>query len=447
MNNEQLRTYLYILFLGLFVVFWTGALGNNSQLSILNSQLKNGGRKITNTYAADGRKLQTEAKEGLIISAGTKKYNGNLVFDKNGDLEYILFPEGRILHNAGSFTYEYHLKDHLGSPRVVFVPSGSTATVMQENAYYPFGAPIAALSYNAVGSTNRYKRESKEYIDDFGWDKHDYTSRYFDLWGLLPLSKDPLAEKYPYLSPYALFANNPIRYIDPDGCKFTDAAWMQVNRLIDDINKRQTSNANEIAKKQAQIDAGGLSDKKIASLQKQINNLNSNTTELEGVRGEIATLAGSSQMYDISRDNSMNTTGEYRSAAGFNLSNGNFEIKLGEGSLDKLAHELKHAYQFEKGSYSVGRTIVNSKEYPSNLLYDQSDEVEAYARGTLFGGIPRSAKLISTDPAYENLPKGPIDFRNVRHINNNINNPMLLQKVSNITQHAFRINGITYRPK
>jgi len=31
------------------------------------------------------------------------------------------------------------------------------------------------------------------------------------------LTIDPLAEKYPHMSPYCAFANNPIRYTDPDG--------------------------------------------------------------------------------------------------------------------------------------------------------------------------------------------------------------------------------------
>ena len=39
--------------------------------------------------------------------------------------------------------------------------------------------------------------------------KPEVTSRWF--------SPDPLAEKYLYLSPYVFVADNPIRYMDPDG--------------------------------------------------------------------------------------------------------------------------------------------------------------------------------------------------------------------------------------
>ena len=41
------------------------------------------------------------------------------------------------------------------------------------------------------------------------------------------------------------------------------------------------------------------------------------------------------------------------------------------------AHELKHAYQFETGNYSILNTNVK------NGFYDCQDEAEAYARGAL----------------------------------------------------------------
>jgi RHS repeat-associated protein len=253
---------------------------------------------------------------------------------------------------------------------------------------------------------------------------------------------DPLAEKYYSVSPYVYCMNNPLRYIDPNGMEFTEAAWKQVNRLIDDINKRQQNNTETIAKKQAQIDAGGLSNKKVVKFQKQIDKLNNNTSELEDVRGEISTLAVSNQMYDIRSDNSMNIEGaipgmgEYRSGATFNFTNGNFEMSLGDGSLGMLAHELKHAYQFETGAFSSG---------PDGLpFYDQSDEWEAYARGALFGG----QKIYSLPSIYNNLPKGPIDATNHPHIKHSLNRPDRLQKIVNMYQKsgmAFRIKGTTYR--
>ena len=115
------------------------------------------------------------------------------------------------------YTYEYHLKDHLGSPRVVFVPTSSGKEVVQINAYYPGGAPIAALSFNNPNYNNRYLREGKEYISDHGWNKYDFHWRAFCSWSWRSLQIDPHAESYPWMSPYALWGNNPLKYTDPTG--------------------------------------------------------------------------------------------------------------------------------------------------------------------------------------------------------------------------------------
>jgi hypothetical protein len=81
-----------------------------------------GGRSMKNTYAADGRKLIVDAQYTKGGYEAYRSYSGNLVFDVNDNLDYIMIPEGRILYNVddSTFSFEYHLKDHLGSTRVAF---------------------------------------------------------------------------------------------------------------------------------------------------------------------------------------------------------------------------------------------------------------------------------------------------------------------------------------
>ena len=211
-----------------------------------------GDRKITNTYASDGRKLATVAKDGLQFTEGTKTYNGNLVFDLNGDLEYVLFSEGRILHDAGSFTYEYHLRDHLGSTRVAFTPSlgGGQGEAVQVNAFYPFGAPIAALSWSSqTQNKNRYLREGKEYVSDHGWNKYDYHARIYN-----PITGqfeqlDPLSEHFPNVSGYTAFNNNPVKFVDPTGKSAQNPPYMsseeaKIRKAHEHLQKAKEAESN-----------------------------------------------------------------------------------------------------------------------------------------------------------------------------------------------------------
>ena len=383
------------------------------------------GSTISYTYGADGTKLRTVHKIGSTTT--TKDYCGNIIYE-DGVQKQLLTEEGYV--SLSDSRYHYYMKDHQGNNRVVTDQNGN---VEETNHYYPFGGVFACSN-----NVQAYKYNGKELDTKKGLNWYDYGAREYDAALGVFTSVDPLAEKYPGISPYAYCANNPIRYIDPTGMEFTESAWDYVNKLIAEVNSRQASNNAIIAEKQAKLDGGGLSARQERRLNRQIGRLEGQNSQLETVRGEVATLAASDQMYDIKSDNSMNTngaipgTGETRSGAAYNFNNGNFEIALGDGSLGMLSHELKHAYQFETGAFSSG---YRREGVP---FYDKTDELEAYSRGALFGG-----ERINTLPSlYDNLQSGPMDATKLAPII--LSNPAELQKMADRTKSAFRVNGVTY---
>jgi len=74
---------------------------------------------------------------------------------------------------------------------------------------------------NAIeNNVDAHKHTGKDYfgLQDAGW--YDNRARYYDCIIGRFTTQDPLAEKYPWLSPYNHCANNPLRFVDRDGLKF-----------------------------------------------------------------------------------------------------------------------------------------------------------------------------------------------------------------------------------
>lgn len=107
--------------------------------------------------------------------------------------------------------YFYH-SDHLGSSSLITDADGN---VTQHIEYIPYGE-VFVEERNSTWSTP-YKFSGKEQDEETGL--YYYGARYYDPRTSVWASVDPLAEKYPNIGSYVYCADNPIKFIDPDGRK------------------------------------------------------------------------------------------------------------------------------------------------------------------------------------------------------------------------------------
>ena len=105
----------------------------------------------------------------------------------------------------------YYHTNHLGSTAYV---TDNNATVTQGFLYAPFGE--ITTEYNANFGNNilpKYSFNAKELDEETGM--YYYEARYYK--PPVFTSRDPMFEKYFWMTPYAYCANNPVKYVDPSG--------------------------------------------------------------------------------------------------------------------------------------------------------------------------------------------------------------------------------------
>ena len=152
--------------------------------------------------------------------------------------------------------------------RVSFTREGSAAVIVEKNDYYAFGLKHGGPTLDTTGTNYRYQYNGKEMQDEIGM--YDYGARFYmpDLgrWGVV----DPLAEMNTRFSPYHYAANNPMRFIDPDGRNAMDTmmqlggTWQNVGygyfnaelgKYID--YEGNVMNAAQVLESRAFINGGG----------------------------------------------------------------------------------------------------------------------------------------------------------------------------------------------
>ncbi len=152
-----------------------------------------------------------EATPAGMLSSGTaiqrREYFAGCEWE-NGLFTRMNTPYG--YHDGAD--YYARIPDYQGNISHI-VKAGATSAV-QSTRYYPYGMPTAMSSHPEV---NRYKYGGKELETRHGLNLYDFEARWHDPQTARFLQPDHLSGDYPWLSPYAYCAGNPIRYIDPTG--------------------------------------------------------------------------------------------------------------------------------------------------------------------------------------------------------------------------------------
>ena len=196
----------------------------------------------------------------------------------------------------------------------------------------------------------------------------------------------------------------------------------------------------------------GKSDTKPETIQKLENNIN----ECIDILAEINMLSESNQVYDIfcyDEESLLTLCDKPLNQYGYVTFSESLSILMvllngGENNIGLFAHELKHAYQFEVGEYSIGKPIAD-KQYP-NLLYDRTDEYAAHERQNLFIDVEKNKYTkedIDVSVFYVKLTKNIASYNTMEMFIYNINYIDNLWHFAKRYSHAFRINGVTYYPR
>lgn len=161
--------------------------------------------------------------------------------------EYELNREARSVVSDSSNFYRglkrYEIVNHIGDVQVVVtdkrlrVGEDVKASVVMATDYYPFGMVMPGRK---TGDRNyRYGFQGMESDDDVANDDNEYTTefRQYDPRVGRWMSVDPADAKYPDLSPYVAYLNNPISFTDAKGDDVLTAR--QFERRIADVAVRE----------------------------------------------------------------------------------------------------------------------------------------------------------------------------------------------------------------
>lgn len=186
----------------------------------------------TKHYFIENERFASRIGDGAFSDINTHTVSNTLLTVKqtkvNDEAPDSIRPnELTILRNLTSHWSAHHTtywqhSDHIGSANWV---SDTNGAAYQHLLYMPWGEPLLDQRATTNGYNTRYTFSGKERDEETGYSY--FGARYYNSDLSLWLSVDPMADKYPGVSPYAYCANNPIKLVDPNGMEYTIPPFVQ----------------------------------------------------------------------------------------------------------------------------------------------------------------------------------------------------------------------------
>lgn len=266
----------------------------NNVLNLPDTIQMSNGNLLVNMYLADGRKIGSVADiyhipQAVTLDNVTKSSDprttinqmqfGNVYFE-NITPTRIYNDEGYISiydmeTNTPECKYYFYDRDYLGN--ITITDSRNNDDVKQQNRYFPSGSHIELMAQNP--ELQPYKFGGKEFVSMHGLDWYDFTMRNYSPLTFRFNSIDPLAEKYPEISPYVYCANNPMRYVDLRGDSIITVVNSTENGKTTSTTLSYTKDANGnygFTDSDGKAYSGG--DKFVSNLTAALDNLRSGST-------------------------------------------------------------------------------------------------------------------------------------------------------------------------